>query len=102
MKLDDISRYTNGEHTTSFEATLRDGDESWVVFLEVDSTLKYYWDELERRIRHKLAEKLGLEEPLHKAIGPSEGIQKMEWSSPNATEDYVDRDLGLEGNRDDG
>ena len=60
--------------------------------LEADTKMIYLWNELEQHIKAKLAERLGLEEPIHKAITPNEGIQKMEWSSPNATEDYKDID----------
>jgi len=58
------------------------------VSLEADTKMIYLWNELEQHIKAKLAERLGLEEPIHKAITPNEGIQKMEWSSPSATEDY--------------
>ena len=81
--------------------------------LVVDSTMQYYLDELGRRIRHKLADKLGLEEPLHKEIAgedfvDSESNTALEDEIHEALtylsggslgppgEDFVDRDLGLQ------
>jgi len=81
----------------------------WEIWLETDSKMQYLWDQLEQHIKAKLAEKLGIEEPLYKKVHPgveySEAINRMEWSSPDTTEDladisqfedYVDRDLGLD------
>ena len=61
-----------------------------------DSQAMYLWNQLEERIKHKLAERLGLEEPLHKrAVAVNTGG----WSASDTTEDedlvYDYRDLGL-------
>ena len=92
-----------------FEITFRGDGEECFAMLEPTSKLEYIWDQLEQHIKAKLAEKLGIEEPLYKKVHPgveySEAINRMEWSSPDATEDladisqfedYVDRDLGLD------
>ena len=112
MKLREIAMLTEGALSAIFH-----GDscfENCHLSLEADTKMIYLWNEFEQHIKAKLAERLGLEEPIHKVITPSEEIQKMEWSSPNATEDYdeqdlvagghefINRDLGLESNRDDG
>ena len=95
-----------------FEITFRGDGEECFAMLEPTSKLEYIWDQLEQHIKAKLAEKLGIEEPLYKehpGIQYSEAINRMEWSSPDATEDladisqfedYVDRDLIPESNRD--
>ena len=84
----------------------------WEIWLETDSKMQYLWDQLEQHIKAKLAEKLGIEEPLYKehpGIQYSEGINASVWSEPDITEmvegvdydeDYVDRDLIPESNRD--
>ena len=92
-----------------FEITFRGDGEECFAMLEPTSKLEYIWDQLEQHIKAKLAEKLGIEEPLYKKVHPgveySEAINRMEWSSPDTTEDlvdisqfedYVDRDLGLD------
>jgi len=81
-------------------------DSSLVLTLCFDDNekLTYLWGELEQYIKLMIAEKLGLEEPLYKTTY-SEGV----WSEPDITEmvegvdydeDYVDRDLIPESNRD--
>ena len=114
MKLEDVDvLFGDDNKMTSFNCVFRDEYDTDVhIHLEPDTKTIYLWDQLEEHIKAKLAEKLGIEEPLYKehpGIQYSEGINASVWSEPDITEmvegvdydeDYVDRDLIPESNRD--
>jgi len=88
------------------EITFRDERDSSLkldIYFEDNEKFMYLWSELEQHIKLMIAEKLGLEEPVHKIT------YSKAWGEPDTTEDladisqfedYVAAALGLESNRD--
>ena len=99
--------------STEAQVTFGDGTRTIVyACAEMSPKARHLWFELEKAVKHTIATELEIEELLYKehpGIQYSEAINRMEWSSPDATEDladisqfedYVDRDLIPESNRD--
>jgi len=99
--------------STEAQVTFGDGTRTIIyACAEMSPKARHLWFELEKAVRHIIATELEIEEPLYKehpGIQYSEGINASVWSEPDITEmvegvdydeDYVDRDLIPESNRD--
>ena len=104
MKLEEISTFykSDGESLNFIIVFRRQLYEECNVTLSPDTRMVHLWNLLEEHIKNKLAEKLGLEEPLHINVDDSEPVtwRGNTFGEPDTTEDHVDRDLGLDNRKD--